>query len=129
MCHFIKKRAQIFWFYGAEVICEREKPTDVPVPSAAFDHKGDALFVPFLAEDLEGSFFPDPLRCNGIDLANVNVVGVHCRSLSFDGDPRSPVPFHKEACANLLVLRRGGDLRKRETNRRTSSICRLRSQR
>ena len=68
LCHFVKKRAQIFWFYYAEVICEREKPADVPVPSAAFDHKGDALFVPFLAEDLERSFFPDPLRRNRIDL-------------------------------------------------------------
>ncbi len=68
LCYFVKKRAQILWFYDAEVIREREKPTDVPGPSAAFNHKGYALFVPFLAEDLERSFFPDPLRCNWIDL-------------------------------------------------------------
>jgi hypothetical protein len=68
LCYFAKKPAQILWLYDAEVICEREKPTEVPVPSAAFNHKGHSLFVPFLAEDLEWSFFPDPLRCNWIDL-------------------------------------------------------------
>ena len=65
---FRKKGPQIVWSYDAEVISEREKPADVLVPSAPFNRKGDALFVPLFAQDLEWSFLPDPLSGNRIDL-------------------------------------------------------------
>jgi hypothetical protein len=65
---FRKKRTQIFGLYHTEVIYERKEPADVPAPSATFNRKRDVVFAPLFAEDLEWSFFPDPLGRNRIDL-------------------------------------------------------------